>query len=229
MGMHRPRLTEFLRNNVIGLVALFVALGGTAIATQVNRTTKVVHVQAEASKKAKSKPGPRGPQGPAGPQGATGAQGASGLAGVGGRMSGAPPTCGDDDQNGDDCATVTLNLQQAGRVLLVANANWRTTAFDDPVGPGSTTDDANAIQGSCQLTADGAAIAHSYQNVVEAAGGADEPWSFALGLAGAQVATSGVTGALPAGSHTFAFACTEIDGDVDWSQGRISAVSLGAG
>jgi hypothetical protein len=221
------RTVAFVRSNALGLVAIFIALGGTAVATQVNRTTKVV--QAEPAKKPKGKPGPRGPQGPAGPQGLqgpSGLQGQSGLAGTIGRQS---PSggCNDDDQNSDDCATVSITLPQAGRMLLVANANWRTTSFDDIVPPNDSGDQVTVANGFCVLTADGGTVSDSLVNVGEVQGGAtDESWTDG-GLA--SMGTTAVTNSLAAGPHTFTLQCTESDGDLDWSNARVSAVSLGSG
>jgi hypothetical protein len=64
----------WIRNNILGLVAIFIALSGTAVAANVasdggNATA------------AKAKKGPRGPRGPAGPAGAPGAPGLTGAAG----------------------------------------------------------------------------------------------------------------------------------------------------
>jgi len=64
---------QWIRNNALGLVAIFIALSGTALATNV--------ASDHAAQVAKSKRGPRGPAGPAGPAGAQGQQGAKGDAG----------------------------------------------------------------------------------------------------------------------------------------------------
>jgi hypothetical protein len=60
----RPRL-PWLRNNVLSIVAIFLALGGTAVAAQ-----QVVTHDAQSAKKKKK--GKRGPRGPAGAPGAPG-------------------------------------------------------------------------------------------------------------------------------------------------------------
>jgi hypothetical protein len=69
-------MSDWIRNNVLGLVAIFIALSGSAVAAQVssdeNGATK-------AAVKKKGKRGPAGPQGPQGPQGPPGP--ATGLAG----------------------------------------------------------------------------------------------------------------------------------------------------
>ena len=65
---------SWLRQNILGLVAIFIALSGTAVATQVT-SKKVVVVKA-------AKKGKRGPRGPAGPQGAPGQRGEAGQQGA---------------------------------------------------------------------------------------------------------------------------------------------------
>jgi hypothetical protein len=69
---------SWLRSNILGLVAIFIALSGTAVAADVasqKHGTKAVV--------AKKKKKPRaGPQGPAGPQGAAGTPGQAGANGT---------------------------------------------------------------------------------------------------------------------------------------------------
>jgi hypothetical protein len=65
----------WLRTNVLGLVAIFLALTGTAVAANV---ADGGHHAGEAKKKKKVKPGPAGPTGPAGAQGIQGQQGVAG-------------------------------------------------------------------------------------------------------------------------------------------------------
>jgi hypothetical protein len=72
---------RWIRSNLFGLVAIFIALGGSAIAAQVSSHSGKAH----AAKKAKR--GPRGPAGAPGPQGPIG--GATGPAG--GALSGSYP------------------------------------------------------------------------------------------------------------------------------------------
>lgn len=78
-GPHSARGTahNWVRQNILGLVAIFIALSGSAFAAQV--------ATQHGAKTAKAKKGPRGPRGPAGPRGATGPQGppgpSTGLAG----------------------------------------------------------------------------------------------------------------------------------------------------
>ena len=59
---------RWIRSNILGLVAIFIALSGSAVAANVASDGG----DATAAKKKKSKRGPAGPQGPAGPAGAPG-------------------------------------------------------------------------------------------------------------------------------------------------------------
>ena len=67
----------WIRNNVLGLVAIFIAMSGSAVAAQV--ATKD---GAGTAAKKKAKRGPAGPQGPAGAHGMQGAQGLQGGQGM---------------------------------------------------------------------------------------------------------------------------------------------------
>jgi hypothetical protein len=63
----RGRTHVWLRNNIVGLVALFVALSGTTYAAQT--ASNAGSSGAHKAKKKKVARGPAGPQGPAGPAG----------------------------------------------------------------------------------------------------------------------------------------------------------------
>ncbi|MGH2955614.1 MAG: hypothetical protein ACRDL6_01275 [Solirubrobacterales bacterium] len=86
---------SWLRGNLLGLVAIFIALNGTAVAVQTASNGDARTLSAKkAAKKKKAKRDPAGPQGPAGPAGTAGApgpqgiQGPQGPSGVGGPPSG---------------------------------------------------------------------------------------------------------------------------------------------
>jgi hypothetical protein len=89
----------WIRSNVLGLVAIFIALSGTAVATQVDSDPPATHSSAgpKAQSAAKAKRGPRGPAGPPGspgPQGSQGPQGVQGLQGPTGQSGVSGPPSG---------------------------------------------------------------------------------------------------------------------------------------
>jgi hypothetical protein len=125
--------------------------------------------------------------------------------------------CTDDDEDFEDCASVTLNLPRAGRVLLTASNYAFVQLLDDNTGPGSTTD-GPGVGGLCRFRTDGLFTpAPGTQSSMSQVGGVD-----ASGL-------TAVTDPLPQGSHTFALSCLEVDGDINWGESSISAVMLGNG
>ena len=84
---------DWIRSNVLGLVAIFVSLNGTAVAVQTANEDDERKAKRSAAKpraqSAAKKRGPKGPAGPQGPVGAQGPQGPAGPSGVGGPPSGA--------------------------------------------------------------------------------------------------------------------------------------------
>jgi hypothetical protein len=82
MGLRKPSLST-----VIASLALFFALGGTAIAAHhylIRSTSQIKPSVISALKGKNGASGAQGPQGPAGPPGPAGAQGASGVASLSG-------------------------------------------------------------------------------------------------------------------------------------------------
>jgi len=79
----RPRgVTEWIRSNVLALVAIFIALSGSAAAVQVADTQRPAKSVATAAKSKRGRPGPPGPQGSQGAQGQQGLQGLQGIQGI---------------------------------------------------------------------------------------------------------------------------------------------------
>ena len=70
------RAHSWIRGNILGLVAIFIALSGSAVAANVASDGGDAQTAAKKKKKPKPKPIP-GPAGPAGPQGAPGAPGSA--------------------------------------------------------------------------------------------------------------------------------------------------------
>jgi hypothetical protein len=63
---------RWIRSNILGLVAIFIALSGSAVAANVASDGGDANSAAKKKGKKKGKPGPQGPQGPQGPPGAPG-------------------------------------------------------------------------------------------------------------------------------------------------------------
>lgn len=63
---------SWIRNNILGLVAIFIALSGSAVAANVADQSGGKATKAAKKKKKKAKPGPQGPAGPQGIQGPPG-------------------------------------------------------------------------------------------------------------------------------------------------------------
>jgi hypothetical protein len=135
--MTSQRLVSFIRSNVLGLIAIFIALGGTAIATQGNGKTRpslpvtstsaaqVAFASRAHVAKKKGKRGPAGPAGPAGPQGAQGLQGIPGIQGIQGPVG---PTAGKSIGTNDGWAAELSNGQQittniSGKLLVFGHVD----------------------------------------------------------------------------------------------------------
>jgi hypothetical protein len=115
------------------------------------------------------------------------------------------------------CATTTLTLPRAGRVLVNATGMWRTFAFD----AGSPTDDVDAVWGQCRLVAAGVTVGAPQQmGERRTIGGAAQSHAFP---AEGTMALTGVSAVLPAGAATIEADCTEQDGDIDWNTVNLTA------
>jgi hypothetical protein len=102
--------------------------------------------------------GERGLQGEQGPPGQPGAPGENGtdIATIGRHSFGT--SCEDDDENGQICATVSLDMPQAGRVLVSGSHYAYAKQLNDATGPSSGTDSATSVFGQCSLRADGSGL-----------------------------------------------------------------------
>jgi hypothetical protein len=112
-----------------------------------------------------------------------------------------------------ECASVTIGLPRAGRVLLVGTGGVGVPVANVPFIAG------------CQLQVDGVAIAGSLTHA-----GMDMDTTPGMHFAATPfgIATTAVSDVVGAGAHTFAFACQQSDPDVVVVDAKISAVMVGA-
>ena len=123
MRLRRPSPTI-----VIAVLALFFALGGTAVATSHYLLTSTSQIKPSVLKKLKGNAGPQGSQGPAGAQGAGGQQGAAGPQGAVGPQGKEGPA----GPQGKEGPAGPTNLSSLTEVVGSAN---RVPAYDE-TGPG---------------------------------------------------------------------------------------------
>jgi hypothetical protein len=109
-----------------------------------------------------------------------------------------------------DCASLTLSMPRAGRVLVTAGGQWHS---DNAAG--------TSVRGLCRINLDGAA---STSPTEEGSLSQQTDANQEQALSGITL----VTGVLPAGDHTFAVACSDDVGDMDFTDVRLSAVLLGS-
>jgi hypothetical protein len=109
-----------------------------------------------------------------------------------------------------DCASVTLPMPRAGRVLLTAGGQWHS---DNPAG--------TSVRGLCRINVDGSPFSSPTEegSLSQQTDGNQEQALSGITL---------VTGVLPAGDHTFVVACSDDVGDMDFTDVRLSAVLLGS-
>jgi hypothetical protein len=110
----------------------------------------------------------------------------------------------------ENCATVTLPMPRAGRVLLNIGGQWHS---DNPAG--------TSVRGLCRITVNGAVLTSATEegSLSQQTDGNQEQ---------ALSPVTAVTGVLAAGSHTFALSCSDDIGDMDYTDTRITAVLLGS-
>jgi hypothetical protein len=129
----QERSYAWIRSNILGLVAIFIALSGSAVAAQVASDNGGATKAAKKKKKG-GKPGPAGPQGPAGPAGSAVAfahVNADGtLDGANSKNISAAVESG---QDGYYCVTPSVAVRNM--IASTDTANTRSTAsagFGDP-------------------------------------------------------------------------------------------------
>ena len=216
-------MLAYLRRHHIGLLALFVALGGTSYAAAKLPKNSVGSSQIRSGAVTQSKleksvrtqlaaAGVAGPAGPQGPKGDAGAQGPQGVPGVKGEKGDPGPTSASIGGNnltvspiGTPVPTLseaTVTLPQAGRVLVLVEGKALVTC-------GATT--CARVIGA---TLDGTKVQGLAQSV-------DSPANTSTTET---VAAVGIVSNVPAGTHTAAITTTNVTGSNDL---RIVAIALG--
>ena len=161
---------------LVALVALFVALGGTALASGWV-ITRISQIKPSVRHQLRGNAGPQGPLGPEGPAGPTGATGPAGIPGVvmvesamvtlaSGAVNGTFASCpaGDVALGGgwDGGTTPPVVATVAYNEPIGNNTAWDVTMADDESGQSSTF----AAVAECAPAASGAAIAHVSRTAV---------------------------------------------------------------
>ena len=194
--------SAWVRSNVLGLVAIFIALSGTAVATQVADDDSKGNAQASKKKKR----GPAGPQGAQGPQGVQGPQGLQGEQGVQGNPG---PTFADvlggfNPLTPADTVVQshTISVPQSGSLLVMASYH---NSFVD-----CATDTAPQVG----LYVDGVPVPGTGRVVAD---NVAEP-----------IDAYGVIGPVPAGSTDLQYAATCLGAESPLSTGISTDRSLGA-
>jgi hypothetical protein len=160
-------LVSYVRRHHLGMLALFVALGGTAYAATLPRNSVgTAQLKRNAVTSAKVKPGsllasdfrrgqlPAGPQGPQGPEGPPGARGAEGATGARGAEGARGPE-GPQGPAGATNVTVRVGPQGTGQATATCNPGevavgggggsgdpqltFLRSSFPTPIGGGTPT------------------------------------------------------------------------------------------
>jgi hypothetical protein len=122
------------------------------------------------------------------------------------------------------CTQTDVELPRSSRVLLAMTGNWYVSSFTALF---SGDPDTNSARGNCSLTIDGADLAGTEVRVGErrVIAGATPSSS---GLHHQSLARTALTPVLPTGNHTFGLRCNEIsgDGDIDWTNMKVTALMV---
>ena len=115
--------------------------------------------------------------------------------------------CDDDDQDGEACASMTLELHERGVLLVNATGEWENA------GSGG-----NGVEMSCVLQVDGLDIGIA-QSIGEA--GDNHPTA-----ENGTMALTALSPQLETGSHTVQTFCTEFNADIDLEDNQITAARV---
>jgi hypothetical protein len=141
---------------VIGVIALVIALGGSALAASGALTGKQKK-EVEKIAKRSGKPGPQGPQGPAGAAGAAGKDGANGTNGTNGKdgTNGTGVTTKHlnpgEGPPGEECEEGGTELTSASGVEVLCNGEEGEEGEPGPAGPAGPPGPTCQANGVCAL------------------------------------------------------------------------------
>ena len=144
-------------------------------------------------------------------------QSISGLSSIGRTTPPPEPGCTDDQHlpGGQACGSIAINVPRSARLLVIISGNVSATDLDDATGPGSGTDSATVVLGGCSALVDGD-DATTASTLLRTAGVSES------------ISAAAVTGPVAAGAHTLTASCRELDGDADFGDVRVSAITLSA-
>src|SRR5262249_23981792 len=141
-------------------------------------------------------------------------EGLAGLGSVG--RTGDATQCDDNAHNipASPCGSLTIDVPQPGRLLVVMSGDADGVALDDTTGPGATDDSTTKANGRCVVLLDGKGPITGVPVDLRDTG----LHSFAVPV---------VSDSLTAGSHTVSAVCNEFDGDLDYTV-TLTAMTLSA-
>jgi hypothetical protein len=225
---------RYVRRHHVGLLALVIALGGTAYAATKLPPKSVgpKQIKSGAVTAKKIRAGAVGSEAVLDDalggadinestlQGVDAATvGGQTLAGLGSTAKSTPPTdCKDDShsQTGTQCGSTAIQLKQPGRLLILLRGDIEAFQLNDPSGAGSATDDTTSVTGSCGVMLDNKTLlAGTGASVSD-----EEDHTPMSGVA--------VTDPLDAGAHAISVLCFEFDGSIFFNSLSATAVTLSA-
>jgi hypothetical protein len=116
-------------------------------------------------------------------------------------------SCNPTDATKVACASVSLTLPRAGRVLVVANSMWHSNF-------------AGIARGSCNVAVDGNDLSGDVFPG-QVSNNSDSTHESSLGV-------NFVSDSVASGAHTFALTCNQLQNDIQFNESFISAVMIGS-
>jgi hypothetical protein len=215
---------------VVALIALFVALGGSAAALSGSNTVQSDDLGPGSQVTAPDVAANAVNGSDVVDNSIAGADVNEGTLVLGGQLAGyfeAESAQGGciDGGTGTVCASAPITLARSGQLLLNASGAWHTVAIDDP---GTMADDPTRVVGNCMLRVDGTPIgaSHNMGEQSESAVAGGSPIANHPSPASGTMALTGLSSALATGSHTAEVFCTQVDGDISWGTINLTAARV---